>query len=237
MATGPFLTCPIRSDWATIQRHCQLDWTTSVAIADLNGDGFADLYEVNYCDGSEPYEQPCRSKATGKLASCTPLNFRAQRDRVWKGEGDGSFSEATDTWLPNQDSGRGLGIIVGNFDQRAGIDLYIANDMTRNQYLTARKGDDSFGLTDLATIHGVGGESSFTLASFDGDGGRRPRTQTATLISSSRTFRTTTTPTTNKRSGAFGKTDLMRSVWAKNRSRFWGSARSGSTLTTTVRPS
>ena len=130
------------------------DWTTSAVVVDLNGDGHADLYEVNYCDGSEPYEKVCRTKA-GQIASCTPLDFRAQGDRVWAGNGDGSFRDVTADWLPDQDAGRGLGVIAGQLDQRPGIDLYIANDMTRNHLRSSELSAPQYFLSESATIQGL----------------------------------------------------------------------------------
>ncbi|MCA9136018.1 MAG: VCBS repeat-containing protein [Planctomycetales bacterium] len=131
------------------------DWTTSVAIADFNGDGHADLYDVNYCAGTQPFQQPCRVEKTGQMASCTPLDFRAQPDRIWAGSGDGTFRDVTDQWMSQQDPGRGLGLIIGQLDHRPGLDIYVANDMTRNQFWSPVPSSDSFELSDMATISGL----------------------------------------------------------------------------------
>ena len=55
-------------------------------------------------------------------------------DRVWRGVADGSYVDVTADWLSGHESGRGLGIVVGALDDRSGVDVYVANDMTANHY-------------------------------------------------------------------------------------------------------
>jgi tetratricopeptide (TPR) repeat protein len=131
-------------------------WTTSAVIADINGDGLADLFEVQYCAGNAPYTQQCPSSvAKGKISSCSPLIFAAETDRVWQGTASGKFLEATDRWMGRTNPGRGLGVSVGFFDERQGLDLYVANDMSANHFwsVTHHAGEVQF--TDLAVLRGL----------------------------------------------------------------------------------
>ncbi len=130
------------------------DWTASAVIADIDGDSIADLYEANYCSGREPYEQPCRNNKG--ISTCPPLQFDAQTDRVWKGRSDGTFQEMTKDWMEQTSPGRGLGAVVGMLDERPGLDLYIANDMTANHLWSADLQEPPFRLTDLGAIRGLG---------------------------------------------------------------------------------
>jgi tetratricopeptide (TPR) repeat protein len=134
-------------------------WTTSAVMADIDGDGLADLYEVNYCGGRRPYERPCKNSKG--ISTCPPLDFEAEPDRVWRGAGDGTFTDATAAWLKQTSPGRGLGVLAGRFDERPGLDLYIANDMTVNHFWSAdtpagETGEAAFRLTDLGAIRGLG---------------------------------------------------------------------------------
>ncbi len=156
-------------------------WTTSAVIADIDGDDFADLFEVNYCSGREPYERPCRNSQG--ISTCPPLNFEAESDRVWKGVGDGTFVDVTRQWM-NQTSaddlmqvaGRGLGVVAGLFDERPGLDLYVANDMTVNHLWSGESKEAGFHLTDLGAIRGLGfngrslAQASMGMAAADPDG-------------------------------------------------------------------
>ena len=129
-------------------------WTTSAAIGDIDGDGFADIFATNYCGGTSPFQQPCHDGAL--LVTCPPLKFEAEKDQVWRAVGDGTFVNATDPWMQQTSPGRGLGVLVGAFDEQPGLDLYVANDMTVNHLWSARHDDESFQLVDVGAICGLG---------------------------------------------------------------------------------
>lgn len=128
-------------------------WTVSAAIADVDGDGNADIYATNYCDGNEPFERPCLEN--GRNSACAPLLFDAQEDCVWKGDGDGTLTDMTSRWMSQSVTGRGLGVVVANLDERPGLDVYVANDMTANHLWSPETKDGKFTLTDLASVRGV----------------------------------------------------------------------------------
>ena len=129
-------------------------WTTSATIADFDGDGIADLFETAYCGGSEPYEVPCKNQQ-GLYSTCTPLNFQAELDRVWKGTGDGTFTDASNQWLNQSAPGRGMGLQVGYLDNQEGLDIYVSNDMTVNHLWSGQVSPEGFTLTDVASVRGV----------------------------------------------------------------------------------
>ncbi len=149
-------------------------WTTSAAIVDIDGDSFADIYETAYCSGREPYEKRCRnSKGT---STCLPSDFPAEKDRLWRGTGDGTFVDVTQEWMHQTTPGRGLGVLVGLFDERPGLDLYIANDISVNHLWSASAVDGRFRLNDLAAVRGLGlsgrsvSQASMGMAAGDPDG-------------------------------------------------------------------
>jgi len=150
-------------------------WTTSVVIADINSDGIADLYETNYCRGSEPFERACHN-SSGRITTCPPLQFEAENDRVWQGVGDGTFIDATSQWMDQTSPGRGLGVVIGSLDERPGLDLYIANDMTVNHLWSADQSAGQFRLAESGAIRGLGfdgrsmSQASMGMASGDPDG-------------------------------------------------------------------
>ncbi len=119
-----------------VTKQCKLDatgWTTSAAIADLNDDGHADIYEVGYCRGDKPLSQKCIVPSVGEARSCNPMAFDPEPDRIWAGNGDGTFSDAT-RWLGPHEEGRGFALVIGDLDHHPGLETYVANDMTANHY-------------------------------------------------------------------------------------------------------
>ena len=134
--------------------HEKADWTSSVALVDLNQDGLVDLFEVGYCDIRETLRQPCVEE--GKANPCRPSMFTALSDRVWQGTRDGHFIERSREWLNGHDPGRGFGIVTGFFDDQPGIDVYVANDMTANNFWsTSPSSNNEFQLSDQAYVRGV----------------------------------------------------------------------------------
>lgn len=108
-------------------------WTTSCVIADLDGDGLADIYDVNYLTGENIYERICQWQG-GKMRICGPATHRPEDDDLWINDGTGRFtnhSEAAGIRLPG---GNGLGVVAGDFDGRGEISLFIANDQTANYF-------------------------------------------------------------------------------------------------------
>lgn len=156
------------------------DWSTSGAIADVDGDGLSDLVVVNYCAGLEPSTRECPAEGFDVARSCTPMMFPGCPDRFLRAEADGSFSDQTKAWSATPEVlGRGLGITAGAFDSGAGVDLLIANDMTNNHYWSRAERDGDFALSESAMLRGLAGDArslaqgsmGIATADMNGDGG------------------------------------------------------------------
>ena len=129
-------------------------WTTSAILADINQDGLVDLFEVNYCAGDDPYNKACA--LDGIVNPCVPTAFSAERDAIWQGQPNGGFVEKTGQWIADTEPGRGFGAVAGLLDNMPGIDIYVANDMSANQFWsTSSRQSDAFSLQEQARVRGL----------------------------------------------------------------------------------
>jgi hypothetical protein len=114
-------------------------WSTSAAWADLDGDGFADLYICHYVDWSFDNHPKC-SGYTANIPQdvCPPGRFRGLPDVVYRNNGDGTFSDMSLTAGIRQmdakegDAGKGLGVVIADLNGDGRPDIYVANDTVDN---------------------------------------------------------------------------------------------------------
>ena len=130
------------------------EWSSSGAIADVDGDGLSDFFIANYCSGLGPVTQTCHAKGT-----CSPMAFPAAKDRIVKSTPDGELTDVSQDWLGDQPSkGRGLGIIIGDLDRSQGNELLVANDMTNNHFYKSEREATSLRFTESAMLRGLSGD-------------------------------------------------------------------------------
>jgi hypothetical protein len=109
-----------------------ITWAVSAAWADLDGDGYPDLYICQYVDWSWANHPPC--SYDGKTPDiCNPKHFSGLRHKVYRNNGDGTFTDVSDTCglvKGGPTSSKGLGVLAIDIDGDGKPDLYVANDGT-----------------------------------------------------------------------------------------------------------
>lgn len=125
-------------------------WTISAAILDVNGDSFADIYDVNYVTGDDVFRRLCDHE--GEQRICSPTDFAAAPDDLWLGSGDGTFRRATVDVGLDQMSGRGMGVVAGDILGDGSTQLFVTNDESANFFLEFNA-DGRF--TDSAPVRGI----------------------------------------------------------------------------------
>jgi hypothetical protein len=118
-------------------------WSTSAGFADADGDGDLDLYVANYVDFRLENNLYCGENRPGYRTVCHPKNFDSQPDTFYRNRGDGSFENATRAAGILDRTGKGLGLVWGDYDGDGDQDLYVANDDTPN-FLWRNRGDGTF---------------------------------------------------------------------------------------------
>lgn len=121
-------------------------WSSSATFLDYNRDGHLDLFVVNYLVYSR--DVPYRPCGEGEIHTyCHPSLFEGAPDRLYRNNGDGTFTdvsqEAGVASIGGMFHGKGLGVVSADFNNDGASDLYVANDDTRNDFFY-NNGDGTF---------------------------------------------------------------------------------------------
>ena len=131
------------TDVAEIAGVTEPRWSTSCAFADYDRDGNLDLYVVNYIVFDIDENPWCGLKEKGIRAYCEPDNFPAQSDTLFRNNGDGTFTDVTESAGIYRTTGKGLGVVCGDYNNDGAPDIYVANDSTEN-FFYHNNGDGTF---------------------------------------------------------------------------------------------
>src|SRR5262249_43516930 len=117
-------------------------WTTSAAWADLDGDGYPDLYVCQYVDWSFKNNPKCSGYSSNIPQDvCPPKTFTGLPHTLFRNNGNGTFTDVSkeaglrpftgDPYKDNE-NGKGLGVVVADIDGDSLPDIYVANDTVDN---------------------------------------------------------------------------------------------------------
>ncbi len=149
-------------------------WSTSAAFLDYDRDGDLDLFVANYVHFTVAGNKQCAG-GDGTLDYCGPQSYRPVRDRLFRNDGDGRFTDVSDAAGLGVAFGPGLGVTCADYNGDGWQDIYVANDGDDNQ-LWINQGNGRFENTALmagVAINAYGkAEASMgvTAGDFDGDG-------------------------------------------------------------------
>jgi len=143
----------------------------SCAFADIDNDGDVDLFVANYID-------PDSSKICGDArarAYCRPDVYSGVPSAMYRNSGDGTFTDVTKASGLDRTDGKALGVVFADYDNDGRVDLFVANDLTRN-FLYHNEGKGTFtevGLpagVALASDGRVRAGMGTDVGDYDGDG-------------------------------------------------------------------
>ena len=92
---------------------------SSVALGDLDGDGFPDLLAAAYTDLNHPPEKPVFT---------FPNDFHGGDSRLYRNNGDGTFTDITDSAGLGKNPGRARKAIFADFNNDQRLDILILRD-------------------------------------------------------------------------------------------------------------
>ncbi len=106
-------------------------WSSSAAWGDLNGDQIPDLYVAHYVNWSWENHPFCNGGPNGGREICPPRSYTGLTDTVYFSNGDGTFRDVS-AEIPLTAEGKGLGVLVADFDNDLDNDVYVTNDTVAN---------------------------------------------------------------------------------------------------------
>jgi hypothetical protein len=150
-------------------------WSTSAAWLDYDGDGWLDLWVVNYVDFTYDKNPYCGERTPGRRGYCHPDHYKGVPSLLYRNNRDGTFTEVGKRAGLLLEDAKGLGIVAGDYDGDGKIDVYIANDSVRN-FLFHNRGDGTFDEIGLRSGSGFDENGrpqagmGTDMADYDGDG-------------------------------------------------------------------
>ena len=115
-------------------------WSTSAGWADLDGDGYPELYVCHYVDWSFANNPACIGYVPGVPRDvCAPQRFKPLVHSLFKNEKGRSFRDiASEQGFTA--TGCGLGVVLADVNADGRPDIYVANDATNNFLFLNRGG-------------------------------------------------------------------------------------------------
>jgi len=116
-------------------------WSISAGWFDADNDGYLDLFVSNYVAWDAASEPVCGTPAA--RVYCHPDNYRGRPNQLFRNNRDGTFSDISQSSGIAQSVGKGMGVAFGDFNRDGLMDIFVANDSTRN-FLFQNEGHGKF---------------------------------------------------------------------------------------------
>jgi len=108
-------------------------WSTSACWVDYDRDGRLDLVVARYLDWDFPLNIWCGAHKPGYRAYCHPDQFKPVTHLLYHNNGDGTFTDVSQSSHIGGSPGKGLGVAINDFDLDGWPDILIANDSFAQQ--------------------------------------------------------------------------------------------------------
>lgn len=116
-------------------------WSTSAAWLDYDNDGHLDVYVCGFVTWTPELNVHCGNQ--GLRGYCLPSVFQGGSSRLYRNNGDGTFSDVSQQAGIANPGGKGLGVVAADINNDGWIDIFQANDTVEN-YLYLNRGDGTF---------------------------------------------------------------------------------------------
>jgi hypothetical protein len=132
-------------------------WASSAAWFDYDNDGRLDLIIANYVDWTPERNFYCGDQGPGMRSYCHPNVFHGQPAALFHNNGDGTFTDASQSSGVGPKAANGLGVVTLDYNNDGWQDIFISNDAQPN-HLFHNKGDGTFREVGYMSGTAVGGD-------------------------------------------------------------------------------
>jgi hypothetical protein len=132
-------------------------WASSAAWFDYDNDGRLDLIIANYVDWTPERNFYCGDQGPGMRSYCHPNVFHGQPAALFHNNGDGTFTDASQSSGVGPKAANGLGVVTFDYNNDGWQDIFISNDAQPN-HLFHNKGDGTFREVGYMSGTAVGGD-------------------------------------------------------------------------------
>jgi enediyne biosynthesis protein E4 len=108
------------------------EWAVAAAWVDYDNDGRLDLFVVNYVKWDPASELFCGDAERGIRTYCHPRYYQPLANRLYRNNGDGTFSDVSAISGIAAHAGKGMGIVIADYDHDGWMDVFVANDTVPN---------------------------------------------------------------------------------------------------------
>jgi len=146
---------------------------TSAVWFDSDNNGLLDLFVCHFVKYSKSLERDCSTN--GLHHYCYPITYDPWPSRLYKSNGDGTFTDVSASSGIGQHLGKGLGVVATDINNDGLMDLFVANDSVAD-FLYLNKGGGKFEEIgfEAGVAYGADGAARSGMGvdafDFDGDG-------------------------------------------------------------------
>ncbi len=106
-------------------------WSVGAGWFDYNNDGLLDLFVVNYCKWEVNKDPACL--VNGEVRGyCHPKYYAPLHNTLYRNNGDGTFTDVSESTGIAAKMGKGMSVSFADYDDDGFLDIFVANDTTRN---------------------------------------------------------------------------------------------------------
>jgi len=115
-------------------------WSTSAAWAELDNNGRLDLCVANYCQFSDSLDHMSTQLCPfdGIMSACRPNTYGPEYARLYRNNGDGTFTDVTRLWGMDRADGYALGVAFADVDGSGRRSLFVADDQAASDLFLNR---------------------------------------------------------------------------------------------------